>query len=181
MSYCPLKPQVLPVYLDLLNEPSDRSSCTVNNNSFEEHTEDTRRKNSEKNMICDFVSINHNDKSRPESAALGEVYDCINEYDYIPFGDQSWTAKGKKRSNTNIRQLPSIPQAIYEPFNMDHDKPKTKKNISRRKCAIVAGTICLLIVLVLFVVGAVAITLVVVKKNSDDNRYVGKLCGLSNL
>jgi len=107
------------------------------------------------------------------------MYDCINEYDYILFGDQSWTAEGKKRRNTIIRQLPCIPQAIYEPFNMDHDKPKTKKNISRRKCAIVAGTICLLIVLVLVVVGAVVITLVVVMNNSNDN--VGKLCSLSDL
>jgi len=42
MTNCQAKPKVLPIYLDLVSEPSDRSSRTVNN-CYEELSEDVKK------------------------------------------------------------------------------------------------------------------------------------------
>jgi len=66
-----MKPQVIQIYLDLVNETSTTAS-NAENSCYDEIYEDVRTTNSEKETTS-HNSINLNDKRRPD--ALGEEYE----------------------------------------------------------------------------------------------------------
>jgi len=177
MPGCEVKPLVIPVYLDLINDASHRSSH-AGMNFYEELSEHVRTRSAVKKNPSNYEKINLKAKSMP--VALGGEYDCINEYEeihvkeyeHILVSNKSQTADGGQRraDNTDIRPLP----ILYEPLRINSSQFNTKQKIFRRKGVIIGVSMIVLIVLVLVVVGAVANTLVVVKKNGDDN-VVGKL------
>jgi len=166
---CEVKLLVIPFYLDLVNEASDRSS-SEGMSGYEEPSEHVRTSNSaEKNKVSKYERRNMKAKSTPVS--MGGEYDCINEYEDIHLNEYEHIHVSYKSQTADGGQCCTD---TYEPLNINNSKSAAKKKIPQQKCIVIAGTTSVLIVLVLAVVGAVAITLVRVKKNSEDN-VVGKL------